>query len=77
MIGWMRVGFGGKWGLARHSRSFLWARAGVELHETAILGMLEAQKGAVDGYKVFYLENQDYRNSVLEEKKPKKKISCI
>ena len=40
----MRVGFGGKWGLACHGRSLL-ARAGVELHETAILGMLEARKG--------------------------------
>ena len=65
-----RVGFGGKWGLAIHSGSSLWARAGVELHGTAILGMLEARKGAVDGYKVFYLENPDYRNFILEEKKP-------
>ena len=42
----------------------------MELHGTVILDKLEARKGAVDGYKIFYLENSDYRNFVLEEKKP-------
>ena len=53
------------------------ARAGVELHETVILGKLEAWKGVVDGYKVFYLENPDCRNFILEEKKPQKKIKSL
>ena len=39
--------------------------------------MLEAQKGAVDGYKVFCLENPNCRNFVLEEKKPEKKIKPL
>ena len=41
----------------------------MESHGTVILGKLEAWKGAVDGYKVFHLENSVYRNFVLEEKK--------
>ena len=41
----------------------------MESHGTAILGKLEAWKGAVDGYKIIDLENSDHRNFVLEEKK--------
>ena len=68
---WREVGFGCP------RRESVRARAGVELHGTVILGKLEAQKGVVDGYKVFFLENPNCRNFVLEEKKPEKKIKPL
>ncbi|MBR0372445.1 hypothetical protein IJH72_00660 [Candidatus Saccharibacteria bacterium] len=51
-------------------------RAGVELHGTAILGMLEARKDFEDGDTFFNMENQCQRNSIYKEKKPEKKLIC-
>ena len=75
MVGWWRVGFGVWWGLVIHGRNILCIRAGVELHETVILGKLEARKGDGDGCKVFVLANSNCRNFYLSEGKPKKKVS--